>query len=89
MATWKLSPKYKKSAIETQYWYKDDKQIIREEGYRWATFYIESDTIPLTPEELKNEGGYELGWVDIANESWEMEDMIDGCWADSKRSQLY
>ena len=83
MATWKLSPEWKKSAVERQFWRKDDKVIIREEGYRWATFYVESDERPLTDEELINEDGYELSSIDN-DESWEMEEMIDGCWADAE-----
>lgn len=83
MATWKLSPEWKKSAVERQFWYKDDKCIIREEGYRWATFYVESDERPLTDRELINEDGYELSIIDN-DESWEMEEMIDGCWADAE-----
>ena len=47
MATWKLSTYWKKSAIERQIWTKGDKVIIREEGYRWGTFYVESDERPL------------------------------------------
>jgi len=79
MTTWKLSPQYKKSAVEKAFFYKDGKVITMEQGFRWATFSVESDERPLTDEELKNEHGYELG--SIANdESWEMWEMIDGCW---------
>jgi hypothetical protein len=82
MATWTLSPQYKKSAVEMQYWYNDGKVIIREEGFRWATFFVESDERPLTDQELKNPDGYELGCIDN-DESWELDNMTDGCWADS------
>jgi hypothetical protein len=83
MATWKLSTYYKKSAIERQFWRKGDKVIIREEGYRWGTFYVESDERPLTDEELINEDGYELGCLDN-DECWELESLDDGCWADTE-----
>ena len=83
MATWKLSPQYKKSAVERQFWYKDDKVIIREEGYRWGTFSVESDERPLSDIELKNEDGYELSCIDN-DECWELWDLTDGCWADSE-----
>jgi hypothetical protein len=83
MAIWKLSTYYKKSAIERQIWVKDDKVIIREEGYRWGTFYVESDERPLTDEELINEHGYELGCIDN-DECWELEELMDGCWADTE-----
>jgi len=87
MATWELSTEYKKSSVERQFWYKDDKCIIREEGYRWSTFTVESDDIPLTPSELKNEDDcYELGCIDN-DECWEMVDMIDGCWADTEKGR--
>jgi hypothetical protein len=81
MATWSLSPQYKKSAVEKMFFYKDGKIISIEQGFRWATFKVESDERPLTDEELKNEDGYELGCIDN-DECWEMWDMIDGCWLD-------
>lgn len=77
MATWELTTEWKKSSVERQFWYKDDKVIIREEGFRWATFTIESDERPLTDEELKNEDGYEL-------DDWEMQEMNDGCWSEAE-----
>ena len=83
MATWKLSTYYKKSAIERQIWVKDDKVIIREEGYRWGTFYVQSDERPLTDAELINEHGYELGCLDN-DECWELDSLDDGCWADAE-----
>jgi hypothetical protein len=83
MTTWKLSPQYKKSAVERQFWYKDGKVIIREEGYRWGTFSVESDERPLTDEELKNEDGYELSCIEN-DECWELWDLTDGCWADTE-----
>jgi len=81
MAIWKLSPQYKKSAVEKMFFYKEGKVITIEQGYRWATFTVESDEQPLTDDELKNEDGYELSCIDN-DESWEMWDMIDGCWCD-------
>jgi hypothetical protein len=81
MATWSLSPQYKKSAVEKMFFYKDGKIITIEQGYRWATFKVDSDEQPLTNEELKNEHGYELSFIEN-DESWEMWDMIDGCWLD-------
>lgn len=86
MARWNLSPQYKKSAVERQYWYKDGKTIIREEGFRWANFKVDSVEKPLTEEELKNEDGYELGCIDN-DECWEMWDMMDGCWADLEKGR--
>jgi hypothetical protein len=81
MATWKLSPQYKKSAVEKMFFYKDGKVVTVEQGFRWATFSVESDERPLTDDELKNEDGYELSCI-ANDESWEMWDMTDGCWLD-------
>jgi hypothetical protein len=81
MATWKLSPQYKKSAVEKMFFHKDGKVISIEQGFRWATFTVESDERPLTDEELKNEDGYELSCIEN-DECWEMWEMIDGCWLD-------
>ena len=81
MATWKLSPQYKKSAVEKMFFFKDGKIITMEQGFRWGTFAVESDERPLTDSELVNEDGYELGCIDN-DESWEMQDMSDGCWCD-------
>lgn len=81
MAKWILSPQYKKSAVEKMFFYKDGAIITIEQGFRWATFGVESEERPLTDAELKNEGGYELGCIDN-DECWEMWDMTDGCWLD-------
>jgi hypothetical protein len=83
MATWELSTEYKKSSIERQYWYKEDKVIIREEGYRWGTFTVESDDMPISHKELIENDEYELSCIDN-DECWELVDMIDGCWADTE-----
>lgn len=81
MFTWALSPQYKKSAVEKMFFYKDGNCITIEQGFRWATFTVESVERPLSDDELKNEHGYELGCIDN-DECWEMQDMIDGCWLD-------
>ncbi len=77
MATWELSTLYKKSAIEKQYWYKDGKTIIRYEGYRWGTFYCESDEMPEV--DLENPDEYVLGDSDY---DWELDMLDDGSWAE-------
>jgi len=81
MATWKLSPQNKKSAVERMFFYNDGKTIVVEQGWRWGTFMVESDEQPLNNSELANEEGYELGCIDN-NESWELCEMTDGCWLD-------
>jgi len=81
MATWKLSPQNKKSAVERMFFYNNGKTIVVEQGWRWGTFMVESDEQPLNNSELANEEGYELGCIDN-NESWELCEMTDGCWLD-------
>ena len=77
MTTWTLKTQHKKSAVEKQYWYKDGKQIVRTEGYRWGTFYCESDEQPEI--DLVNEDGYRIGSDDY---EWELDSLDDGCYAD-------
>ena len=81
MATWKLSPQNKKSAVEQMFFYNAGKVIIVEQGWRWGTFTVESDERPLTDSELVNAEGYELGCIDN-DECWELSEMTDGCWLD-------
>lgn len=81
MATWELTTEWKKSSIERQFWFNGNKCIIREVGYRWGTFTVDSDVRPLTNEELKNDDGYELGCIDN-DECWELQDLSDGCWTE-------
>ena len=77
MATWTIKTQHKKSAIEKQHWYKDGVVIIRTEGYRWGTFYCESDEQPKI--DLVNEDGYRIGSDDY---EWELDSLDDGCYAD-------
>jgi hypothetical protein len=77
MATWVLTTATKKNAVEKQFWAKDGQTIIREEGYRWGTFYCESDERPDV--DLTNPDGYELGDSEY---DWELDNLDDGCWAD-------
>jgi hypothetical protein len=62
MASWTLKTLHKKSAIEKQFWYKDGKVVIREEGYRWGEFYCESDKQPEI--DLENLDDYNLSESD-------------------------
>jgi hypothetical protein len=75
MTTWTLSTEYKKNAIEVQLWYKDGITIKKFEGYRWGTFYCESDERPDI--DLRNPDGYEL-----ADYDWELDSLDDGCWSE-------
>jgi len=75
MAVWRLSTHYKKSAVEKQLWYKDGVTISMEQGYRWGTFYCESDEMPDV--DLVNPDGYEVYGYD-----WELDSLDDGCWVE-------
>jgi hypothetical protein len=87
MATWELTTEWKKSATEQQFWYKDDKVIIRNEGFRWGTFTVESDVRPVSDVELRNEDDcYELGSIENGN-NWELVDLTDGCWAETEKGR--
>ena len=83
MATWKISNYHKKNAIELQMWTKDGKTIIREEGFRWGTWYCESDSKPDV--DLDNPDGYEVGWS--GDYEWELDMMDDGCWAETRAGE--
>ena len=77
MTTWVLTTKTKKNAVERHFWTKDGRTIIREEGYRWGTFYCESDELPDI--NLVNDDGYEIGQDEY---EWELDSLDDGCWAE-------
>ena len=77
MAMWTLKTQHKKNAVEKQFWSKDGETIIRTEGYRWGTFYCESDEQPEI--DLANPDEYNLSESDY---DWELDNMDDGCWAE-------
>jgi len=77
MATWKISNYHKKNAVERQIWQRDGKTIVREEGFRWGTWTCKSDTQPNL--DLNNPEGYE---VFSTEHDWELDEMVDGCWAE-------
>ena len=77
MATWKITPKYKKSIRDVQYWTKGDEKIRYEIGWRWGEFFIETegDEMP----DLNLEDG-----IDIMNGDYELTDFStdDGVYED-------
>ena len=77
MAMWLLKTQHKKNAVEKQFWRKDGETIIRTEGYRWGTFYCESDEQPEI--DLANPDEYNLSESDY---DWELDNLDDGCWAE-------
>jgi hypothetical protein len=77
LSTWKLSTASKKNAVEKQYWTKEGVTVVKEEGYRWGTFYCESDERPDI--DLSNEDGYDLSNSEY---DWELDSLDDGCWVE-------
>ena len=75
MAIWKIEPTYKKSVIERIHYYKGDKEIVEETGWRWGEFTIETDddTPPVITE------GTDLFDCEY---SVQMEYCDDGCWTE-------
>jgi hypothetical protein len=76
MATWKVTPTWKKSVIERQYWVKPDQPgyIEHEIGWRWGEFFIETEGDD--PPEL--EPGVNI--FDYSPDDWSTD---DGCWQDT------
>lgn len=72
MATWKVTPQWKKSIIERQFWTKDDNTFVYETCWRGGEFTVETEDD--NPPEL------EPG-VDILNCGYdsEMVETFDGC----------
>jgi len=78
MAVWELSTEYKKNAVEVQIWCRDGVVVKKIEGYRWGTFYCESDEKPDI--DLRNpDNEYELGY---SGYDWELDNLNDGCWTE-------
>ena len=43
MATWKIEPTWKKSLVEVEHYHKDGKTVEYETGWRWGSFYCETE----------------------------------------------
>jgi hypothetical protein len=90
MATWKVSPYYKKSCEEHEQYIKDGKTIVRKTGYRGATFVVETtdDNPPEFEFDYVPGGDGHKDSIDMYNaygnniESVELDSMWDGCWED-------
>ena len=74
MATWKITPKFKKSIVERNYWTTTDKSIVNEVCWRSGEFTIETegDDPPVIDEDT-NLFDYDL-------DDWSTD---DGCWEDN------
>lgn len=90
MANWKVSTYYKKSCEEHEIYTKDGMTIKRKTGFRWASFYVETNDDNPPEFEFDYVPGGD-GRKDSINmyspmgdniESSELEGMNDGCWED-------
>jgi hypothetical protein len=88
MANWKVSPLYKKSCEEHEHYIKDGLTIVRQTGFRGASFYVETsdDNPPEFEFDLVPGGDGSKDSIDMYNcevnniESVELDSMWDGCW---------
>lgn len=80
MATWKVTPVWKKSIIERQEWLKDDQRLVVETGWRWGSFevYTDDDNPPeLEPGVDMFDCGYECEMIETNDGCWEEHDYDD------------
>jgi hypothetical protein len=88
VANWKVSPLYKKSCEEHEHYVKDVLTIVRQTGYRGASFYVETsdDNPPEFEFDFVPGGDGSKDSIDMYNcevnniESVELDSMWDGCW---------
>jgi hypothetical protein len=88
VANWKVSPLYKKSCEEHEHYTKDGMTIVRQTGYRGASFYVETsdDNPPEFEFDCVPGGDSRQDSIDMYNcevnniESVELDSMWDGCW---------
>jgi hypothetical protein len=82
MATWKVTPQWKKSIIERQEWMGPNNQrMIVETGWRWGSFevYTDDDTPPVLESGVDMFAcGYECEMIETNDGCWEEHDM-DEC----------
>ena len=78
MPVWKITPTWKKSIVERQYWNKGDDSITYEIGWRWGEFFVrtEGDEPPVINEDTDL----------LCSEDFELVDWStnDGCWEDNE-----
>jgi hypothetical protein len=88
MATWKVSPLYKKSCEEHELYTKDGQTIRRQTGFRGASFIVETtddnppefefDYVPGGDGSKDSINMYD--WSGDNIENIELDSMWDGCW---------
>jgi hypothetical protein len=88
MTNWKVSPYYKKSCEEHEYYTKDGMTIVRQTGFRGASFIVETsnDNPPEFEFDYVPGGDGSKDSIDMYNccvnniENVELDSMWDGCW---------
>jgi hypothetical protein len=85
MSTYKVSTRNKKSVEEIEIWVKDDWTMRRINGYRWGTFFIETnDGNP--PEDITEENPDGVNMYDYfsdnADNGAELDSLDDGWYCD-------
>jgi len=85
MTIWKVATAHKKMCEEREIWTKDDKTIIRINGFRWGTFTVETNNDE-PPEDIDPENPDGINMYDYfsdnAENGAELESMDDGCYLD-------
>ncbi len=88
--SWKVSTYHKKSCEEHKLYVKDGMTIRRKTGFRWASFYVETNDgkppefeFEFVPGGDGKKDSVNMYWLSGPNiESSELESMSDGCWED-------
>jgi hypothetical protein len=85
MTIWKVANSHKKMCEEREIWTKDDKTIIRINGFRWGTFTVETNNGE-PPEDIDPENPDGINMYDYfsdnADNGAELDSMDDGCYLD-------
>lgn len=82
MARWKITPDWKKSVVEKQFWIKPGVPgyIEHEIGWRWGEFIIETEGDEL-PEGVTEDGNFDIFSCGADCDDWSTD---DGCWEETE-----
>lgn len=81
MAWWRVSTVEKKSAVEREFWVNEEKgwTVVRETGFRWGTFKVETEDHNPPDIDPENPDGVDMYSIDY---NYELDSLDDGCWAE-------
>lgn len=84
MASWRVSPVYKKSAAEVEIWLKDGQTIRRSTLFRNGSFCVETNNDKIPEDiDLENPNGFNMNEYSSENAEFiEIGDLWDGCHLD-------